>query len=59
MLKVTMLTSTDSMAKIIESVEVSYAKVKVFFEGCGHTFNLGKFRFRYLLCSRFKRSRIH
>ena len=40
------------VVKIIESVEVSFGKEKVCFEGCGDTFNLHKSRFSDLLCSR-------
>ena len=41
-----------------ESVEVSWGKVKVFFEGYGHTSNLSEFRFCDLLCSYRFRSRV-
>ena len=44
------------VAKIIGSVEVSCGKIKVFFEGWSHIFNLGKFRFCDLLCSRLNRN---
>ena len=47
------------VAKIIESVEVCCGKVKVVFEGCGHTFDVGKSYFCDLLCSCFYRSRAH
>ena len=47
------------VAKIIGSVEVGCGKAKVFFEECGHTFDLGKSCFCDLLYSRLYRSRVH
>ena len=42
------------VAKIIKSVQVSFCKEKMCFEGFGNTFNWDKSRFSDLLCSRLE-----